>query len=328
MSFSSPWWLLTLIPVVALALAYLGVLRRRQRYAVRFATLPMLDKLVPERPAWRRHLPTTLVLIALTCLGLAAARPEVTVRVPHERATVIVAIDTSSSMRATDVPPSRIELAQAAAASFIDELPDTFNVGVVAFSGSTTVVAPPTTDHDEAERRLQTVTLAGGTAIGEAVHTSLDQIAQVDLNADGSRDGEPAEPESSEPPPPARIVLLSDGANTAGRSPEAAAAAASEAGVPVSTIAYGTPDGVIISEGREIPVPVDEETLASLASATGGRAYTAESGEQLRDVYDDIGSSIGWRTEPRDITGYLAALGLGVSATAGALSLRWFSRLI
>jgi Ca-activated chloride channel homolog len=325
MSFSSPWWLLTLIPVAALAAAYLIAIRRRQRYAVRFATLPMLDKLVPSRPAWRRHVPTTLVLIALAGLGLAAARPELTLRVPHERATVIVAIDTSASMRATDVDPTRMDAAKAAASDFIDELPDTFNVGVVGFAGSTSVIAEPSTDHDQVQRRLQNVTLSGGTAIGEAVHTALEQIAQVDRNADGSSDSSDGEPTD---PPPARIVLLSDGANTAGRSPGTAAEAATEAGVPVSTIAYGTPDGVITSEGLEIPVPVDHETMSSLAAGTGGQSYTAESGDQLREVYDDIGSSIGWRTEQRDITGYLAALALMIGTAAAALSLRWFSRLI
>src|SRR5918997_1463291 len=309
MTFSSPWWLLTLLSVAALALAYLIAVRRRQRYAIRFATLPMLDRLVPSRPAWRRHVPTTLVLIALTGLGLAAARPELTLRVPHERATVIVAIDTSSSMLATDVDPSRIDAAKAAATSFIDELPDTFNVGVVGFSGSASVISEPSTDHDEVQRRLRNVTLAGGTAIGDAVHTALEQIAGVDHNADGSTDEDSADGRPTDPPP-ARIVLLSDGANTAGRSPATAPQAATEAGVPVSTIAYGTPDGVITSEGREIPVPVDEETMAALAAATGGQTYTAESSDQLREVYDDIGSSLGWRPEQRDITRYPAPLAL------------------
>ena len=129
--------------------------RRRQRYAVRFATLPMLDKVVPRRPGWRRHLPATFVLLALSLLGLAAARPEVALRVPFDRATVMVAIDTSGSMAATDVPPNRMEAAKAAASAFVEQLPDTVNVGVVSFSGSSAVVVPPTTDHDEAQAEIE-----------------------------------------------------------------------------------------------------------------------------------------------------------------------------
>jgi Ca-activated chloride channel homolog len=129
MTFLTPIWLLLLLPVAALAAAYVVVLRRRQRYAVRFASLPMLERVVPRRPGWRRHVPATLVLLALTCLGLAVARPEMTLRLPYDRATVMVAIDTSGSMAATDVPPNRLEAAKAAAVAFVDDLPDTVNVG-------------------------------------------------------------------------------------------------------------------------------------------------------------------------------------------------------
>jgi Ca-activated chloride channel homolog len=315
MTLLSPIWLLTLIPVAALAVAYLVVQRRRHRYAVRFATLPMLDRVVPRRPAWRRHLPATVVLIALALLGLAAARPEVALRVPYDRATVMVAIDTSASMAATDVPPSRMEAAKAAASAFVEQLPDTVNVGVVAFSGTSAVVVPPTTEHDEAQAEIEALTLGrGGTAIGEAVLSSVEQVQRMTAEADGE-------------PVPTRVVLLSDGDNTAGRSPDQAAAAAVEAGLPVSTIAYGTPNGTLPG-GSGQPVPVDQEALRALAETTGGTSYTAESGEELRSVYADIGSSIGWRTEPREITPYLAALGLLGACGAGAMSLRWFSRLI
>jgi len=315
MSFLSPLWLLILLPVAALGLAYVIVQRRRQRYAVRFASLPMLDRVVPRRPGWRRHLPATLVLIALTCLGMAAARPELSLRVPYDRATIMVAIDTSGSMRATDVAPNRLAGAKAAAVAFVDDLPDTVNVGVVSFAGSSALVAPPSTDHASVQQQISGLrTAGGGTAIGESVFTSIDQIEALAADADGE-------------PVPSRVVILSDGSNTAGRSPQAAAAAAGEAGLPVSTIAFGTADGVM-PNARGNPVPVDGETLAQLADATGGTAYSAESGEELADVYRDIGSSIGWRTEVREVTPYLAALALLVAVGAGALSLRWFSRLI
>ena len=314
MTFLSPIWLLALIPVAALAVAYVVVQRRRRRYAVRFASLPMLDKVVPARPGWRRHVPATLVLIALTSLGLAVARPELTLRVPYDRATVVVAIDISGSMAATDVPPNRLEAAKAAATAFVEELPDTVNVGVVSFAGSSAVLAAPTTDHAEVQEQIAALDLAGGgTAIGEAVFSSVDQVQRMA----GEAAGEDV---------PARVVLLSDGESTSGRSPARAATAALEAAVPVSTIAYGTPEGTIPGSGSR--VPIDEEALRQLAEATGGTAYTADSGEQLREVYADIGSSIGWRAEEREVTPYLAALGLLTAVGAGALSLRWFSRLI
>lgn len=316
MTFLSPIWLLALLPVAALALAYVVVQRRRHRYAVRFASLPMLERVIPRRPGWRRHVPATLVLVALTALGLAAARPELALRLPYDRATVMVAIDTSGSMGATDVAPTRLEAAKAAAEAFVEDLPDTVNVGVVSFAGTSSVLAAPTTDHDQVQSQIRDLDLAGGgTAIGEAVFSSLDQVERIAEEAEGE-------------PVPTRVVVLSDGTNTAGRSPEQAAAAAVAGDLPVSTIAYGTPDGIIVNGGRTLEVPVNGETLRALAEATGGTAYTAESGEQLRDVYADIGSSIGWRVEQREVTPYLAALGLLVAVGAGALSLRWFSRLI
>src|SRR5688572_5741362 len=232
MTFHTPWALLLLLPVVAMAAAYLILQRRRRRYAVRFASLPMLDKVAPQGPGWRRHAPAAAFVLALLSLGFAAARPELSVRVPHERATVIVAIDVSQSMQATDVSPNRLNAARDAASAFIGELPESFNVGVVTFSGSTSVLAAPTTDHDDVVARLQGLTMADSTAIGEAVFTSLDQVAAMAR-------------EAGEAEVPARIVLLSDGSNTRGRDPAEAANAAADAGVPVSTIAYGTPDGTI-----------------------------------------------------------------------------------
>ena len=339
MTFLSPWFLLLLVPLAALAVAMVLLRRRRDRYAVRFASLPLLDRVVPERPGWRRHLTGGLGLAALGLLATAAARPEVDVRVPHERATVVVAIDTSMSMQADDVEPDRMAAATEAAERFVDELPDGVNVGLVSFAGSAAVLTPPTTDHDAAKDALGRLRMAERTAIGEAVFTSLDQVASLATGSAGAAESG-AEPgagagdgsgggSADAEEVPARIVLLSDGTNTAGRTPDQAAAAAAEAGVPVSTIAYGTPDGVVTGDdGREVPVPVDEAALARLAGDTGGTAYSAASSDELRAVYDDIGSSIGWRTEPRELTPYLAALAFLLSLTAAALSLRWFARLV
>ena len=301
-------------PSALLAIAYVASMQRRQRYAVRYAALPLLDKVIPERPQWRRHVPAVLLLLTLGLAGLAAARPEMPIRVPYERATIIVALDTSESMQARDVEPDRLTAAIAAAGDFIDQLPAAFNVGVITFAGFTTVVHPPDTDHAAARVSLQSVTTEPRTAIGEGVFTALDQIRLMTGEEDEDL--------------PAHVVLLSDGSNTTGRSPTAAARAAAAAGVPVSTIAYGTEDGVMDSYSYSTPVPVDTETLAELSAATGGTAYSATSSEELQDVYRDIGSSIGWRTEWREVTPYVAAIALLCGLVAAGLSLRWFSRLI
>ncbi|MFD1723089.1 VWA domain-containing protein [Amnibacterium endophyticum] len=335
MTFLSPIWLLALIPLAALAVAYVVVQRRRQRYAVRFAALPMLDRVVPRRPRWRRHLPAAMVLGALAIIGLAAGRPQVDLRVPYERATVLVAIDTSGSMLAEDVSPTRIDAAKAAAASFVEDLPDSFNVGVVSFAGGAQVVAPATTDHAEVAERIRGLRLSGGgTAIGEAVHASVAEVLRIAAEGeDGAAAAAPTPtPGAGEEAPatiPARLVLLSDGENTSGRSPQDAAQAAAEAEMPVSTIAYGTPDGYILGmNGARQQVPVDEDALRELATSTDGRFYAAGSDEQLRQVYEDIGSSIGTRVEPVELTPWLVVAGLLIALAAAALSLRWFSRLI
>ena len=314
MTLLSPWWLLLLVPVAMLAVAYLVQHRRRSRYAVRFASLPCSRGWHPAGPAGAGTRPAASMLCAFALLGLAAARPEMEVRVPRENATVVVAVDVSNSMQATDVEPSRVEAASAAAIRFVEDLPDGFNVGIVTFSGRTTVLATPSTDRETAIAASTVSQLEGRTAIGEGVFTSLDAIrTQARL--------------SGEAKVPAHVVLLSDGTNTAGRTPEEAAAAARAAGVPVSTIAYGTPDGVIEIQGQVIGVPVDEESLAELAEATDGRAYTAQSSDELNEVYDDIQSSIGWRMEPRDVTQYVSAIALVFGLIAAAMSLRWFARL-
>lgn len=334
MTFLDPIWLLALIPLAALAIAYAAVQRRRQRYAVRFATLPMLNRVVPKRPRWRRHLPAALVLGALALIGVAAGRPQVDLRVPYEQATVIVAIDTSGSMLAEDVSPTRIDAAKAAAATFVEDLPESFNVGVVSFAGGAQVVAPATTDHAEVAERIRELRLSGGgTAIGEAVYSSAEEVLRVAAQGeDGSTAAGPSPTPGGEEQPatiPARLVLLSDGDNTSGRSPDDAVQAAIEADMPVSTIAYGTPTGTLTTATGEVQrVPVNEDLLRRLAQSTDGRFYAAGSDEQLNRVYEDIGSSIGFRTEAVEITPWLVVAGLLIALVAAALSLRWFSRLI
>ncbi|WP_137294996.1 VWA domain-containing protein [Nocardioides dongxiaopingii] len=315
---ASPGWLWLLVPVVLLAVFYGVQQARRSRYAVRFATLPMLERLVPRQPAWRRHVPAALLLLAFVGLAVAASRPQVDEQVPRERATVIVTVDVSLSMEATDVDPDRLTAARAAATAFVEGLPDGFNVGVVAFAGSATVLAQASPDHEAAIEALGRLELDRGTAIGDGVLTSLAQIEAIGDSAGTDADGEPV---------PAHVVLLSDGTNTVGSTVEMAVGAAQEAGVPVSTIAYGTPEGTVTVDGQLVPVPVDQPSLDALAEATGGTGYAAETADELDEVYDDIQSSIGFRTEPRDVTPFFVAGSLLVALLAAAFSLRWFARL-
>ncbi|MCW2614441.1 MAG: von Willebrand factor type, partial [Frankiales bacterium] len=305
-------WLL-LVPV-ALAAAYVLLQRRRPAYALRFTELDLLASLVPRSAVWKRHVPAALLLLALLALTTAFARPTGDVRVPRERATVVVALDVSISMRAEDVSPDRITAAREAASTFVEGLPDRFNVGLVSFSGVASVVVPPTQDHATVQAAIGSLGLANSTAIGEAVFAGLAALRSV-----------PGEP--GQQAPPARIVLLSDGTNTVGRSPSVAAEAALAAGVPVSTIAYGTQEGVVELDGQVIQVPVDEPALQRLARATGGSAFSAQSGEELEAVYDDIGTQVGSTVEQRETTAAVTGVALALALAGAAASLVWSARL-
>jgi Ca-activated chloride channel family protein len=314
-SFLEPGRLVLGLAVLALAVAYLVLqLWGRQRYAVRFTNLALLASVAPRRPGWRRHLSAALLLVSLGCMVVALARPTRTERVPRERATIIMAVDVSISMDATDVTPSRLEAAKAAASSFTGLLPDRINLGLVSFAGSAAVLVPPTTDRDAIYSALDRLTLAEATAIGEAVVTSLAAVA---TSATGEGEEEV----------PAHIVLMSDGETTAGTPNELAVEAATAAGVPVTTIAFGTDAGTIEYEGESLPVPVNQEDLAAIADATGGATFEAATGEQLRGVYEDIGSSIGFTEEEREIGERFTAGAFAAALLASGLSLAWSSRL-
>ncbi|WP_328693886.1 VWA domain-containing protein [Streptomyces phaeochromogenes] len=315
MSLHSPGWLLLLVPLALLIGAYLLVQRRRGRYAVRFTNLELLDKIAPRRPGWRRHVPAAAFCGTLALLVVGFARPTTEVQVPRERATIVVAFDVSASMEATDVEPTRFEAAQRAALAFVDRLPERFNAGLVPFSGSATVAVPPTTDRGALSSAIERLTTGEGTAIGEAVVAARDAVRMLDREAETS-------------PPPAHIVLLSDGSNTTGRSVESAAQEAAGDQIPVSTIAYGTESGTIdLPSGDTVSVPVDGPALRGLASSTGGDFHEAATGEELQEVYEDIGSSVGHRTEQREIWQWFVAAGLLTALATAATSLLWFSRL-
>lgn len=315
MNLRSPGWLLLLVPLAGLIGAYLLVQRRRVRYAVRFTNLDLLDKVAPRRPGWRRHIPAGAFCATLALLVVGFARPATEVRVPRERATIVVAFDVSASMQATDVEPTRFEAAQQAALAFVDRLPERFNAGLVPFSGSATVAVPPTTDRDLLRAAIERLTTRQGTAIGDAVVAARDAVRTLDRQAETE-------------PPPAHIVLLSDGSNTQGRSVESAAEEVAADEIPVSTIAYGTEDGTVaLPSGDVMRVPVDGPALEGLASSTGGAFHEAATGEELQAVYEDIGSSVGYRTEEREVWQWFVAAGLITALAAAATSLLWFSRL-
>ncbi|MGY0540723.1 VWA domain-containing protein [Nocardioides sp. YJ-D4] len=334
MRLTQPLFLLALVPVALLAIGYLVMQRRRIKYALRFATAPMLERLVPHRPRWRRHLAAGLVVGALALLAVATTQPQVRAQVPYERATILVAIDTSASMSAEDMPPNRLEAAKAAAVDFVEQLPPRYNVGLVSFSSNARVVSSPTTDHALVARSIEGLGPPdGGTAIGETVFSSinalqqvLDEAASADPSASPSPDGA-EESGTEEEGAPAHLVLLSDGGNSAGRNPVAAAEAASEAGLPVSTIAYGTEGASAALPGGQ-SVEVREDTLRELADTTGGEFYRASSADELREVYDDIGTLVGYHVEYREITVWVVIGAMVLAFVAAALSLRWFARLI
>jgi Ca-activated chloride channel family protein len=242
------------------------------------------------------------------------ARPSVDTKEPLERATIMLAIDVSLSMEATDVAPSRIEAAKLAANEFVKNLPPTFNIGLVAFAKSANVLVSPTKERAAIKQGLDGLQLAQSTATGEAVFSCLDALRSVP--ADGANGL-----------PPARIVLLSDGYRTFGRSIEEAASAASAANVPVSTIAFGTDTGMIEIDGQAQRVPVDRPSLQKLAETTKGHFYEAASADELKKVYEDMGSSIGYRTKPREVTQWYVGIGLLLALSAAGMSLLWTSRL-
>ncbi|MCU1668337.1 MAG: von Willebrand factor type [Blastococcus sp.] len=318
MTFQSPVWLLALLAVVALVALYVLLQLRRKAYAARFTNVALLGSLVPKRPGWRRHLAFGVVALGLAGLVVSLAVPSAQVRVPRERATVVMAVDVSLSMQATDIDPTRFQAMQTAAKKFVDVLPARINLGLVSFAGTANTLVTPTTSRPQVRTAIDNLHLAESTAIGEAVFTSLSAIQNFQSTLTGS--GQKA--------PPARIVLLSDGYNTVGRADTQAIAAARAASVPVSTIAFGTDYGTLSLDGESVPVPVDRSTLKNIADQTGGSYHQAATAQELQQVYKDLGSQIGYANEPKDISPWFVRGGVLLVLLGAALSLLWTNRLV
>lgn len=312
--FTAPWWLLLGFVVLALLVAYLVVQYARRRHTLRFANLALLDKVAPKRPGWWRHIPAALLIVSLLLLTVALAGPTATQRVPRNRATVMLVIDVSLSMRANDVTPTRLRAAQTSARHFSDTLPAGINLGLISFAGSATVLVSPTTDHHVVDEGIDGLKLAEATATGEAIAAALQSVrtfGRVVAGPDG--------------PPPARIVLMSDGKETIPddlNDPRGAFTQARQAkveGVPISTISFGTDHGEVDIQGQTVPVPVDDGSLRDVATLSGGRYYRAASADELKRVYADLGDQIGYETKDTDASRPWLILGtVGAICAAGS----------
>lgn len=307
-------WLLFL--VAGLAVAYVVLQGRRREYAVRFTNLDLLASVAPRRPGWRRHAPAAAMGLALAVLVIGLARPAHDERVPKEAATVMLVVDVSASMQATDVAPTRLQAARDAALSFVNDLPDRLRLGLVSFDRTTRVVASPTTDHALVEAGIKGLTTGPGTAAGDAIFVALDAITSA--GGAGTTKGTQT----------AAIVLLSDGVTTVGSPVDQAAQAAVEQGVPVTTIAFGTENGTVDIGGRLIPVPADPSAMTDLAETTGGTFFEAASGKELKGVYEKIGTRVGYTTEQKEIGMVFVAIGIVLLFAAMGAALVWTGRML
>ncbi len=354
MTFLAPLLLLGLLLVPILLGLYAWAQRRRSRYAVRFTNLDLLANLAPRRPAWRRHVPPVIYLAAVAALVLGLARPTIVVAVPREDATVLLAIDVSGSMKATDVAPTRLDAAREAAQSFIDQLPEGIRVGIVAFASRPVTLVSPTTDRGALDAALDGLQALDGTAMGDALMEVLDLAETIQAGDAGSAGGTTpggatASPDPSAAPAPSvapdssvdtpsaeplvAAILLSDGANSVGTAePLDAAQRAASQGVPIYTIALGTPAGQVqvrddLGQIVTLDVPPDTETLAQIAEITSATAFDAPTADDLSAVYDNLQSRIGYTKEEQEVTSWFAAGALALVVVAAGLSALWFGRL-
>jgi Ca-activated chloride channel homolog len=322
MSFLAPGRLWLALFPVALAVGYVLVQRQRNQYPLRFSSADLLASVMPKRSGWQRHIPSVLLLASLVVLVVGFARPATTIKVAKERGTVILALDVSASMNANDVKPTRLAAAQDAARTFVDGLPKGLQVGLVTFDKSARLLVPPTTERRLVDDSLDNLKVGPGTATGDGIDLALHAVESVPKTADGK-------------PAPALIVLMSDGAPTVPANGEIApedlaveaASRAKDAGVAIDTIAFGTANGIVTIQNQRHPVPVDPETMARIAQASGGQTFAAQTGGQLQAIYDQIGHAVGFDQQKSEITAWWTGLGLAFAALAAAAALFWTQRL-
>jgi Ca-activated chloride channel family protein len=315
MTFVSPLWLLGLLLVPVALGAYLLNRRRARRYAIRFPAVETLRiAALGTKATWRRHLPAVLALAAIGTLSVALARPHVSVEKPIDQASVVLIIDHSGSMAATDVQPTRLAAAQHAANVFIDQLPGSARVGVIGFSDSPDIVQGPVTNHGAARMAVAEQQAGGATATGDALELALQLLRAGSANH-----------------PPAAIVLLSDGAANAGLDVGTVARQAAHDKVPIYTVALGTPNGTLQNPqdplAPPIAVPPDPQLMQEIAQLSGGRAFNAQSADELSSIYRGLGKQIGSVAGKREVTAEFAIGGLVLLLLAAAGSIRWSGRL-
>jgi Ca-activated chloride channel family protein len=289
---------------------------------MRFANLDLLEKVAPKSQGWVRHLPAVLVVLSLLLLTVALAGPTAEQKVPRNRATVVLVIDVSLSMEATDVAPTRLKAAQEAATSFARNMTPGINLGLISFAGTATVLVNPTTDRNGVIKAIENLKLAQSTATGEGIFAALQSVESFS-SVVGGADG----------PPPARVVLMSDGKQTvpedlyAARGAYTAAQAAKQAGVPISSISFGTTHGSVTIDDKPQPVSVDDESLREIARLSGGDFYKAASAEELKKVYGDLGEQIGYEIKDADASKPWVVVGTLILMLGAAASLFFGQRL-
>lgn len=309
-------WLLLLVPL--LVVLYVVLQRQRSRRAVRFTNLSLLDAVAPRRLNWRQHVAVALAMLTLVGAVVLFARPSGLSKVPRQTAvTVVLTIDVSLSMEATDVAPNRITAAKSTAQEFLGQLPDDYKVALVSFARYANVVVAPTTNRATVNDAIAGLTLHEYTATGEGIFTALDVVKQS-LGESQAGSGDKL---------PAMIVMISDGKRTVGRSQVAAAEAGRAQGVPIYTVALGTLGGMIQTQGEQIPVPVEIGELQQIADISGGKAYVASSPADLLDAYKDVDGRLFYETARTDVTsryvGWLVLMSLLSTAAGLFVAARW-----
>lgn len=312
MRFLSGGNLYLLLAVPGLIAAYVVLLRRRRAYTVRFTNLELLATVAPKRPGWRRHIPPLFLLLALIFLIGALARPTMERAVPKEQAGVMLVLDVSLSMSATDIAPDRITAAKAAAIEFGRAAPDELRVGVAAFSEVSFLASPLTRNRAQIEAAIQSLRPLAGTAIGDGLWVALDEIAAQ------RRDGKQA---------PASVLLLSDGHSNRGRPVEEAAERARSMEVKVFTVGLGTQGATLDLGGEEVPVDIDETQLQLIADTTGASYFLSVDAESLRDVYRNLSSALGTEPEQQEVTAMAAGIAALLLLLGAAAGLFWFQRI-